>query len=98
GKLRVSQLRPLDAEEWLGTKGWADTTRNRAITCLKVALNWAVKMGVIKENPLKNVEKPPMGRRERILTGAGRRTLFGGLTDHRLKLFVFALVSPGARP
>ncbi len=98
GRLRVSQLRPLDTEEWLDAKGWADTPCNRAITCLKVALNWAVKMGVIKENPLKNPEKPPMGRRERILTGAERRTLFGGITDKAFKLFVFALVSTGARP
>ena len=55
-------------------------------------------MGVIKENPLKNVEKPPLGRRERILTGAERRTLFGSITDKAFKLFVFALVSTGARP
>ncbi len=98
GSRRIGELRPLDAEAWLAEKEWADTTRNRAVTCLKVALNWAVRMGVIRENPLKNLEKPPMGRRERILTPAERRTLFGGITDRAFKLFVFALVSTGARP
>src|SRR6266511_2592023 len=68
GTTRVGKLKVLDAEDWLRSKKWSDTTKNRAVTCLKVALNWAVKVGILKENPLQNLEKPPMGRRERILT------------------------------
>jgi integrase len=98
GSLRVSELRPLEAEAWLDSKGWSDTTRNRAVTCLKVAFNWAVRMGVLKENPLKNLEKPPMGRRERILTPEERRQIFGAIKDRPFKLFLFALTSTGARP
>jgi integrase len=98
GSRRVAELRPLDAEVWLEEHAWCDTTRNRAITCLKVALNWAVKMGVLKENPLKNLEKPPMGRRERILSPDERRELFAGVKGKAFKLFLFALTSTGARP
>ena len=42
--------------------------------------------------------EPPMGRRERILTPSERRVLFGGIRDKAFKLFVFSLVSTGARP
>lgn len=98
GSLRAGDLKPLDAEEWLDATDWAETTRNRAVTCLKVALNWAVRMGVLKENPLRNLVKPPMGRRERLVSPDERRLLFGNIKDRAFKLFVFALASTGARP
>src|SRR5262249_34706069 len=98
GSRRVCDLRPLDVEDWLDGTSWSDTTRNRAITCIKVALNWAFKMGVLKDNPLKGLEKPTMGRRERILTPEERRQLFAGVKGKAFKLFLFALTNTGARP
>ncbi|HYT90075.1 MAG TPA: tyrosine-type recombinase/integrase [Gemmataceae bacterium] len=98
GTTRVGKLKVLDAEDWLRSKKWSDTTKNRAVTCLKVALNWAVKVGILKENPLQNLEKPPMGRRERILTPDERRQLFAGVKGQAFKTFLFALTSTGARP
>src|SRR5262249_61022094 len=58
----------------------------------------AVRMGVLKDNPLKSLEKPPMGRREKILSPDERRRLFAGVKGKAFKLFLFALTSTGARP
>lgn len=99
GKLRLSALKPLHVTEYLNAKTtWGPTTRNRAITCLKVAINWAVTQGILRESPIKQLKKPPMARRDRVLTQAERRTIARAIRDRAFKIFLFALGQTGARP
>jgi integrase len=99
GTLRVGEVRPLDVENWLdGKPAWGETTRNRAITCLIVAFNWAVRMKVLRENPIKGIDKGSIQPRERIVTHEERRTVLGAVKDKAFKLFLFAMGQTGARP
>jgi integrase len=99
GRLRASRLTPLEVTDWLnGKRGWGETTRNRAVTCLLVALNWAVKMKILRENPIKGFDKGAILPRERIIQPEERRLILSAVRDRAFKLVVFALVSTGARP
>lgn len=98
GSVRLCDLRPDDVEDWLDGTKWSDTTRNRAITCVKVAVNWAVRRKLIRESPLKELIKPPIARREKILTPEERLIILRAVKDQAFKLFLFALSQTGARP
>jgi integrase len=99
GKLRASRLTPLQVTDWLNSKeGWGETTRNRAVTCLTVALNWAVKMKVLRENPIKGIDKGSVLPRDRLVAPEERRLVLSSIRDRAFKLLVFAMVTTGARP
>jgi len=74
GSVRFCDLAPEDVEDWLDRaqtkagKPWSDTTRNRAITCVKVAVNWFIRRKKLKDNPLQDLQKPrsPGGRRSSV--------------------------------
>lgn len=98
GTMKVCQLKPIHVTEWLASKDWVDTTRNRAITCVKRAFNWASEQGIIKESPLKGLKKPPIANRERLLSPDERKLVIGAIRDKAFKLFLFAVGQTGARP
>ena len=99
GSVRYRDLKPAHVQRWLKRKkGWGETTRNRAITCVKVAVNWFVKANNVPVNRLVNLKKPAMLPRERITTAAERRTVLSAVKDQAFKLVLFALGATGARP
>jgi integrase len=99
GTLKASKLTPLDVTDWLDSKKrWGETTRNRAVTVLTVALNWAVRMKVLRDNPIKGIEKDPLLPRDRIVRPEERRLILSAVKDRAFKLVLFALGSTGARP
>lgn len=67
-KFLVSQLQPLHVTKWAQTTFKGDTTRNRAITAVHRALSWAVKQGHIRRNPISGIDKPPIARRELVIS------------------------------
>jgi len=99
GTVRVGDLRPFDVHCWLDShSNWRETTRHRAVTCLVVALNWAAKMKVIKDNPIKGIDKGTLLPRERIMKPEERKQIISAVKDPAFKLVLFALGSTGARP
>lgn len=77
---------------------WSETTRNRAITCVKVAVNWFIRRKKLKDNPLADLKKPAMGRRERIVAPEERELIFSSVKDEAFRLFLKAVAGTGARP
>lgn len=67
GRLQAGELKPFHVTKWLDANSWKGGQRN-AVIALKRAFNWADKQGILTPNPLRNVEKPPAGRRTRIVT------------------------------
>jgi integrase len=59
--------------------------------------NWAVTMGLLKENPIRAVQKPDLGQRERILAPAETAQLLRA-TDHHFRPFLLAMRHTIARP
>jgi integrase len=98
GKLKLSALKPLHVTDWLVGKEWNPTTRNRAISILKRALNWCVEQGVIGKNPIAAMKKPRELRREVIVTEEQRVAIVAAVKDEAFLQFLFALGQTGARP
>jgi len=62
----ISEITPMQAERYLNRgiqeKKWSARTANLALTTLKAFLNWAVRRGLILQNPLSRME-PIKGKR-----------------------------------
>ena len=59
--------------------------------------NWGVKMGLLKENPIRSVQKPDAGQRQRILTPAETGRLLQA-ADRDFRPFLLAMRHTIARP
>ena len=77
---------------------WASSTKNSVVCLLRSVFNWAVGEELLLKNPLKKLRKPPMGRRERILTPDERRAILSSIKDRPFKMYWYALSNTGARP
>jgi integrase len=77
---------------------WGDTTRNRAITCVKAAVNWFCRRARVRDNPLAALVKPPIARRDRLLKPEEKRQILRSVRDAAFRQFVFAMMGTGARP
>jgi integrase len=98
GHLQALKVKPIHVSRWLDANpGWK-TSRRCAIVALKRAYNWADDEGLIDENPLKRVKRPPNKRRERIPTLEERQQILAAIKDEPFREFVFAMQETGARP
>jgi integrase len=99
GAVPVRDLKPFHVTRWLdGQHRWGQSTQSGAITALKRVLNWATDEGLIPANPLKNVKKPTVKHRERILVPAEQKVIAEAPRDEAFKQFLFALEQTGCRP
>jgi site-specific recombinase XerD len=97
GQLKVSQLTENHIDAWLRARKVGPSTRRGAITALKRLLSWGIKKRRIAENPLKDMERPEMGRR-RPLTPAEFEAIFAAVSDQEFRDVLTALRLTGARP
>lgn len=97
GHKPVSDLIPHHLTRWLQTHGWNSTSRNRAVSCVKRALNWCMQEGLTPDNPLKAVKKDRMLRREKTVTPEERAAIDAEVKDEALRLYLFAMGQTGAR-
>src|SRR3954463_11506643 len=92
------KVKPIHVSRWLeANPGWT-TSRRCAIVALKRSYNWANDEGLLDENPLKKVKRPPTKRRERIPTEDERKQTRQRTRDEPFREFVFAMTETGARP
>ncbi len=99
GRLMVADLRPFHVNRWLDLhEGWGTGSRRCGIVSVKRVFNWAATEGLIRESPLRSLQKPPPRRRERILTPEERREILAAIRDQPFREFVFALQETGCRP
>lgn len=98
GMLPARELKPLHVTRWLDSHAsWKGGKRN-AVVCVKRAFNWAEGEGVISQNPLKRVKKPPQPGRSRVVAAAEKREILAAIKDTNFREFVFAMQETGARP
>lgn len=98
GEAVAFEFLPRSFNKWLDEhKGWKGS-RRCAIIAVKRMFNWAVTEKILAHNPLKDVQKPPRRRRNRILTPAEREYVFKSIRDEQFREFVFAMLDTGCRP
>lgn len=97
GRLPACELKPFHVTKWLDANTWKGGQRN-AVVAMKRAFNWADQQGALTPNPLRNVQKPPSGRRTRIATTEEREEILAAVPDRNFKEFLTALYLTGCRP
>ncbi len=67
--LPATELRPFHISEWADRHPqWGPTRRRNALVQVQRPYNWAFKLGYIKDNPIRHLEKPQAKRRENHVT------------------------------
>lgn len=98
GYLPVRDLRPFHVTRWIeGKPSWGRTTQYNAVRSAVRVLNWAVKQGLLDNNPLKGMERPRPESRKSFLTDDEYRVLLRA-ASRPFKIFLMALRYTGARP
>lgn len=99
GAIPSAELRPKHLNHYLDTEGehWADSTRRGCITAVKAMSSWATKQGYLASDPLKDVKRPRMGRRE-ALDPRIAAVLISTTTDQTFQDLLIALFESGCRP
>ena len=98
GVMRAQNLKPYMLTEYLATKpNWKPNTVRYAITRILAALNYCEKEGYIVSNPLKGYKRPPVERREKIITDAELETLIAGAMPEFRDLLI-CMRELGTRP
>ena len=99
GAAAVRDLKPFHVTRWLDRHdGWGQSTRRGAITAVKRALNWATDEGLIPANPLKQVKKPPVRRRDKVLSPEEQKAIAAAPRDEAFRNFLFAMEHTGCGP
>jgi integrase len=98
GKLPARSIKPFHVTQWVDSKkNWTGAKRS-AIAVVQRVFSWAKTQGLIAENTLTGLKKPPIGRRERIVTAAEREQIFELVPDPAFREFLLALEHTGCRP
>jgi site-specific recombinase XerD len=99
GKTRLSNtVTPTMVDEWLDGRKWSQTTRHGFITAVKACYRWGFKKKkLIPGNPLADVEKPGIDRREVCLSPETVQRVLNAVDGDFKDLLVF-WHETGARP
>ncbi len=98
GSLQARDLRPYHLTQWVAAHpGWAQSTEHSALSAVKVCLAWAKRQGYIDSNPIAEVRKPGMVRRQPITLTEGERVIAAarGVLIPALRLLLTTGLRPG---
>jgi integrase len=98
---RARDLIPQDLNDWFakGDQKFTAGTRSRAIEAVARVMNWGVKNKIMRENPLKGMERPAKPRREITINAAQRSAIFDAYKEGDcFRDFLFAMEQSGCRP
>lgn len=105
GEYRIAEMpedaiRPFHIQEWaMAQKAWSAGGRRCAMVVLQRVYNWAYRCGRVSfPSPLVGLEKPPMGRRQTILSEKEFQDLLQLLPSSQARDLVEFIWSTGARP
>lgn len=89
GRRPAASVKPIELE--LFKSNW------HSVQCIQRIFNWGVKMGLLEKNPVRGIERPESGGRERILTREETVRLLR-TADQDFRLFLLTMLHTIARP
>ena len=97
--LRVSDLKPFHAQQWVeGFASLSITTRRNYLRTIKRCMAWAVRQGYIERSPLVSLELPAGERRETVLTQQEFEQLLELAGDQSFRDLLVVTWEMGCRP
>ena len=97
--LSINQLKPYHVQRWVDAHpNWSDGHIRGGIIAIQRPLRWAVKMGLIDQNPIAHIEKPQQGTRDLLITQEIFDEILGHATDQAFKDLITTAWETGARP
>ncbi len=97
--LRVSDLKPFHAQQWVDSyPDFAVTSRRNYLRSIKRCLAWAVKQGYFDNNPLANLEVPAAENREVVIEPEEFEKLLSFCRDENFSDLVVLTWETGCRP
>jgi integrase len=97
GMKAARDILPIHITRWIAKHGWSGWSEFGAKKSAKRFFSWAKKQGILRDNPLAEIENPTPPPRQRVLTDEEYRALLRG-TSPPFRRFLFALRQTGARP
>jgi integrase/recombinase XerD len=98
-RLSVSEFRPIQVERWVDAHPeWSASHQRGCKVAVQRAFSWAEKMGVIDRNPIRHLEKPEAGKRERVITHEEHAELLAHYRDEAFRSLLEMAWHTGARP
>jgi integrase len=99
GRLDAAETTPEDVSQWSDNPAWSSSYRHGFVGVVVTAFRWAVTKGVIANNPIVGVRKPPKASRgRRALISADEHETLVARADADFADFLRLLWSTGARP
>ncbi len=84
--LPVSQLKAFHVTRKMNAHpNWGNDTRANLARCVQRAFRWACRQGLIEQNPVEHVEKPPRGRSEDVYTREEYERLLARFPDREFR-------------
>src|SRR5262249_50661862 len=99
GKRQAASLTPHEVEQFARRPGISNSTVNTFLTSLITAFRWAVRAGLLTDNTLNGIRKPPCGSRgaKAVLTADEFKRLYKAASV-AFKPFLRGLWLTGCRP
>lgn len=96
--LVIAELKPIHVQRWVDAQpGWK-TGKRGAIVAVQRACNWAAKMGLIAENPVRHIEKPRAGRRDVVISSDEYAWMLSRVKDVEFRDLLAVCWETGCRP
>lgn len=99
GELPAGKLQPSELERWARKRRWSPTTQRYALTVTAGVFRWATRVGLIAENPVRVVTRPPgRSRGAEILIDPALHERMLAVSSPEFRDFLTVLRATGARP
>jgi integrase/recombinase XerC len=99
GPLRADRLTPAQALAYARKPAWSNSTRHGFLSVLSITFRWAERTGLLTNNPLTHLSKPPMeSRGASALVGDDDHDKLLNAAPAYFKPFLMLLHLTGARP
>src|SRR5262249_11436548 len=96
--LTVAELRPFHVQEWIDKQKWSDGMKRDAIVTVQRAFNWAEGQGYINKSPIRFVEKPSPGKRDRLISPDEYAAILTFVRDQEFRDLLEVSWEAGCRP
>lgn len=96
--LVVDELRPHHVQSWADEYELATSTRRNYMRTVKRCLNWALKQGYVRSNPIAHLELPGSEPRDVVVTDVEYRELLSYVRDDSLCDLIQVTWETGCRP